>query len=184
MNFKKIALIATALLVAIAFAGCKKKPRRPNPLDTVMGGGSGQSGDYVAPDYLGDDASQFGLTPRSSSIDEMAANANSIGDIYFSFDSASITPTERGKLNDAAERLKSNGRLQMVLEGHCDWRGTSEYNLALGDRRAKSVQSFLVTLGISADRLHTLSKGDSQSTEGASSAQMAKERKVALLLVQ
>ena len=186
--FKKTILIASALLIALAFSGCSKKPRRPNPLDTVMGqgydSGNGGNGGYIDPVNLGSDAAEFGLESHGSGEEWIdRARRGVLPTVYFSFDSATISPDERGKLNQASQYLQSNPNAKLVLEGHCDWRGTTEYNLALGDRRAKAVQSFLATLGVSDARLQTLSQGDLQATEGASSAQMTKERKVELLVV-
>lgn len=189
---KKIVLIASALLITLAFTGCSKKPRRPNPLDTVMGAGYNNSsagnndGGFFNPEDINDEGALYGLQSRGGSdLDSWMARAKSgiLEPIYFSFDSASITPAERAKIDAAASYLKRNPNAKLVLEGHCDWRGTGEYNLALGDRRAKSVQDYLTTLNVVGDRLQTLSQGDLKATEGASSAQMAKERKVELLVV-
>lgn len=190
MTFNKIALLASALLIATAFSGCSKKPRRPNPLDTVMGPGAnaGSDGSYI--DQGGSlNPTSFGdgdlLATRSQSSDDEYANARRgiLDDVYFNFDSASISSNERSKLNTAAEYLENHPNAKLILEGHCDWRGTAEYNLALGDRRSKSVQSFLATLGVSDSRLQTLSKGDLNATEGNNADQMTKERKVELLIV-
>ncbi len=188
---KKTFLIASALLIAFAFSGCSKKPKRPNPLDTVMGqgsGGFGNGGGDFDPLAMGGDASEFGIESRNASDlggDDWRSRAREgvLPIVYFNFDSSSIAPNEREKLNQAAEYLTSNPRSKLVLEGHCDWRGTAEYNLALGDRRAKSVRDYLQTLGIAPNRLQTLSQGDLKATEGASSAQMTRERRVELLVV-
>lgn len=189
--FKKIVLIATASLIAIAFTGCSKKPRRPNPLDTVMGQGyeSGQRGidDGFNPIGLeGDGAMLESRADWGGNIDALVASADRtmFRPVLFQFDSSAISPTQRGTLESAANFLKSNPTAKLILEGHCDWRGTQEYNLALGDRRAKSAHDYLVTLGISSNRLKTLSQGDLKATEGASSAQMTQERKSELLLIR
>ena len=190
MIFKKTALLVTAIIVAVAFTGCSKKPRRPNPMDTVMDGGAynnnRRGGDEgFNPAAVGGD----GAVLESRSMDGSSSWADQAQrgiypTVYFAFDSASIAPQERSKLEDAAARLKSSSSARLVLEGHCDWRGTSEYNLALGDRRAKAVQQYLETLGISANRLQTLSKGDLGAPEGASAAQMTEDRRVELLVVE
>lgn len=188
--FKQIVLIASALLIALAFSGCTKKPRRPNPLDTVMGQGTGpragaDTGDFN-PQTMSGDGAEFGLTSRSQDgTGDWAERArrNVLPTVYFSFNSANITPEERSKVTRAAEYLRNNPGANLVLEGHCDWRGTTEYNLALGDRRAKAVESYLETLGISSDRMQTLSKGDLNAAEGAGPEQMAQDRKVEILVV-
>ena len=187
---KKIVLIASALLIALAFSGCTKKPRRPNPLDTVMGDGAGTrtgigNGEFN-PETMTGDGALYGLESRTGdgSGDWMdRARRNVLPTVLFGFNSATISADQRSKIDQAADYLRNNPGSNLVLEGHCDWRGTTEYNLALGDRRAKAVQSYLETLGISPDRLQTLSQGDLQATEGVSESQMTQDRKVEVLVV-
>ena len=81
-------------------------------------------------------------------------------DIYFDFDKATLTPAAQDNLLRKAEWLRENSDVTVTIEGHCDSRGTNEYNLALGDRRAESAKSFLVDLGISASRITTISYGE------------------------
>jgi peptidoglycan-associated lipoprotein len=81
-------------------------------------------------------------------------------DIYFEFDKATLTPAAQDNLLRKAEWLRENPNTAVTIEGHCDARGTNEYNLALGDRRAESAKAFLVDLGISASRLTTISYGE------------------------
>jgi peptidoglycan-associated lipoprotein len=105
---------------------------------------------------------------RFQSAREMFENE----DILFEFDSASLSAEAQEILRAKAAWLRENPRAQVMIEGHCDERGTNEYNLALGDRRAFSSKSFLVDLGIADSRLTTISYGeerplDSRSTEDA-----------------
>ena len=105
---------------------------------------------------------------RSQSAREMFENE----DILFEFDSASLSVEAQEILRAKAEWLRENPRARVMIEGHCDERGTNEYNLALGDRRAFSAKSFLADLGIDDSRLTTISYGeeqpiDSRSTEDA-----------------
>lgn len=81
-------------------------------------------------------------------------------DIYFEFDSATLTPAAQDNLLRKAEWLRENSDVTVTIEGHCDARGTNEYNLALGDRRAESAKAFLGDLGISSMRLTTISYGE------------------------
>jgi len=81
-------------------------------------------------------------------------------DIYFDFDKATLTPSAQDNLLKKAEWLRENSDVTVTVEGHCDARGTNEYNLALGDRRAESAKSFLVDLGIAASRITTISYGE------------------------
>jgi peptidoglycan-associated lipoprotein len=78
--------------------------------------------------------------------------------VYFDYDSAKIKPSETSKLQAVASALKSSSN-KLVVEGHCDERGTAEYNRALGERRAQAAREELVGLGISADRISTVSYG-------------------------
>lgn len=183
---KKLVLILSATLIAFAISGCSKKPRRPNPIDTMYGPGGSGSGSMIDPTGVGENGTFItgeGLETRGASADwSINARRGVLPTVYFSFDSSSILPQERAKLNQAADYLRENPRAKLVLEGHCDWRGTAEYNLALGERRAQSALKYLETLGISGSRLQTLTKGDQEAAEGGSSAQMAKDRKVEVLI--
>jgi peptidoglycan-associated lipoprotein len=80
-------------------------------------------------------------------------------DIYFEYDSAALVPEAREVLKRKAEFLRGNPNVSVIIEGHTDDRGTVEYNLALGERRAASAMSFLVDLGIPESRLTTISYG-------------------------
>jgi len=80
--------------------------------------------------------------------------------IYFDFDSAALSPVAQGVLSGKADYLRDNPGSQVIVEGHCDERGTPEYNLALGDRRAESAKSFLVNIGIDPARFTTVSYGE------------------------
>lgn len=189
MQFRKT-IPLTALLLSLAIlSGCAKKPRRPNPSETLLGSGSrGNASESVDPTAFGGEGfvnPNDVIESRNASSDPIAsAQRGILPEVYFDFNSASIKAAERTKLSLAADYLKNNSGSKLVLEGHCDWRGTAEYNLALGDRRSKSVQRYLETLGINASRLITLSKGDLNATKGASSAQMGQERKVEVLVIR
>lgn len=80
--------------------------------------------------------------------------------IYFEFDKSTLTPMAQDTLMRHAAWLRENADATITIEGHCDDRGTNEYNLALGDRRADSAKAFLVDLGIASSRLTTISYGE------------------------
>jgi peptidoglycan-associated lipoprotein len=93
-------------------------------------------------------------------------------DIYFDFDSIQLTPESQEILTKKGEWLRDNPAARVIIEGHCDNRGTNEYNLALGEGRAQSARTFLMDLGIDISRLDTISYGeerplDPQQTESA-----------------
>src|SRR5260370_1117852 len=95
--------------------------------------------------------------PAGPSDDELFARG--VRDAYFDYDKADIRPDARASLSTTADFLKNNPRFKATIEGHCDERGSTEYNLALGVRRANAVKQYIVSLGVSADRLGTVSFG-------------------------
>jgi peptidoglycan-associated lipoprotein len=86
-------------------------------------------------------------------------------DLYFAFDKSTLTAAAQDNLLRKAEWLRENYDATVTIEGHCDERGTNEYNLALGDRRAESAKSFLIDLGIDASRLTTISYGEERPVD-------------------
>jgi peptidoglycan-associated lipoprotein len=92
-------------------------------------------------------------------MDEMVRRGFS-PDVYFDYDESTLTEDTRDKLSRNADLLKSNAQFSVTIEGHADERGTNEYNLALGERRANAVRDYLGSLGVAAGRLRTLSYGE------------------------
>ena len=106
------------------------------------------------------------VVPAPTKLDDMVIKE----DIYFDFNKSNLKPAAQENLLRKAEFLRENPDVTLTIEGHCDERGTNEYNLALGDRRSESAKAFLVNLGIAAGRLTTISYGEerpvcSQSNE-------------------
>ena len=118
---------------------------------------------------------QLGLESRTPGAPE---GTSVVEPIYFALDRAAVAVPERPKLDAAIKWLADNPGKNLVLVGHCDWRGTAEYNLGLGDRRANSVKAFLISKGADASRLETLSKGSTEAKQGGSSAEWDKDRRV------
>lgn len=83
-----------------------------------------------------------------------------LGDVMFDFDQAALSDVGRATLQKGAEFLRLRTSVRATVEGHADARGTTEYNLALGNKRANAAKDYLVSLGIAADRLTTVSKGE------------------------
>tara|TARA_A100001388_G_scaffold140996_1_gene104544 strand:+ start:2258 stop:2740 length:483 start_codon:yes stop_codon:yes gene_type:complete len=104
---------------------------------------------------------------------------NEIGDrVYFETDKHNINSASAFILESQANWLKSTPGFQIIVEGHCDERGTREYNLALGERRANSVKEFLVSLGVEPGRVTTISYGKERpSAEGSTSESWAENRR-------
>ena len=104
-------------------------------------------------------------------------------DVYFEFDKATLTPDAREALAKDGEWLRINRDVAITIEGHCDERGTNEYNLALGDRRAETVKTFLADLGIQPSRLKTVSYGEEKPADPAhSESAWAKNRRAHFMI--
>jgi peptidoglycan-associated lipoprotein len=141
--------VALALLLVLPLAGaCKKKGPRPGEAGTGAAAGLGEEG-LAGGSSL--ERAKRGLGPEEDGI---------LGDVHFAFDSYEIDSTARDVLARNVDWLRKNPRAKTELEGHADSRGTIEYNLALGAKRAKAVKDHLVTQGIAADRISTISYGE------------------------
>ncbi|HUJ44328.1 MAG TPA: OmpA family protein [Opitutaceae bacterium] len=183
MKFTSRKLCVILLSAAVILTGCTKKPR-PTPADTTaMGSGAGSA---LTPTPVGTfDQSAGTLQPRTDGVIEDADTIrNLLPSVYFDFDKSAIKQGERQKIADASDYLKKNPQYRMLLEGHCDWRGTAEYNLGLGDRRGQAVKQFLQNLGIQMDKLQILSKGSLGAAEKGSDEQMAKDRRVDFVILK
>ncbi len=90
--------------------------------------------------------------------------AADLADVHFDYDKSVIRKSEQGKLAAASKVLKADGKRKVVVEGHCDERGTASYNMALGERRAKAVQRYLADLGVAASQIQTTSFGKERPT--------------------
>jgi peptidoglycan-associated lipoprotein len=100
-----------------------------------------------------------------------------VKDAFFDYDKADVRPDARDALSQTAQFLKSHSEVKVVLEGHCDERGSTEYNLALGDRRAAAAKQFLTSLGITADRVETVSYGKERPFCSASNEECWKQNR-------
>ena len=113
-------------------------------------------------------------------VQEEAAPARQaeLATIYFDFDSFVLTAPSRATLSKNAEALLKNNSLKVQIEGNCDERGSDEYNLALGEKRANAAMKYLVTLGVPADRLSVISYGkEKPADQGHDEAAWAKNRR-------
>ena len=166
---KQVGLILVALMAATS-AGCKTKPKNITPIPggnaSVAGAGGligrdtsgslGSGGDVVTVDESGN----IGLSGLEEFEDMlMDREALAAQTVYFEVDRSEIHPDDLGKVEAVAGILAQDAQNKVLIEGHCDERGTREYNLALGDRRAVSAKKYLVGLGIDAAKINTISYG-------------------------
>jgi len=130
----------------------------PSDSTTYTVTASGPGGSATATASVGVNAPPPPPPPPAGPSDDELWRAG-VQDAYFDYDKADIRPDTRAALSKTADFLKSNPRFKATIEGHCDERGSTEYNLALGVRRANAVKEYIVSLGVSADRLSTVSFG-------------------------
>jgi len=128
------------------------------------GGSDGSDGSALGGGRFQSDAEPFLGSSGSGSMDEARRQnfktTSSLKDIYFRFDRYDLDDQSRGTLRQNASYLKSNSGAVIEIQGHCDERGTNNYNIALGERRAHSTKMYLVSLGISSRQIHTISYGE------------------------
>jgi peptidoglycan-associated lipoprotein len=158
-------LSAVVVLIALILSGCaKKQPPVARTLPPPPPGGTSAPAPPAPPEPL----SEPTVVPAEPTLDESGLDARSLDDlnrdsplepVFFALDSAEVSPEAQSVLSRNAEVLKKYGTWMITIEGHCDERGTAEYNLALGERRALSASAYLVSLGIPANRLRTVSYG-------------------------
>lgn len=155
--------IVFRIVVLLAFvhlaAGCSSTKDKPevSPAASASPPAETKKPPAAAPDSSTSSSSLDALKRGDST----ATPASSpLKDVYFDFDSYNLRADARDTLKANWEWLKGNPAAQIQIEGHCDERGTTDYNLALGSKRAQSVKDYLVTLGVSADRLSTISYGE------------------------
>lgn len=169
-------LIAFAA-VLICIPGCGKKPARVEDEQTAVVKGSGVTVEEQETGIKEEDiesvdegikvGTETGFDERSLSemtVEEINA-AEFLGTIYFDFDKSQLLDDAIAQLDVNATWLLTNLSVRVIIEGHCDERGTDEYNLALGERRAKAAMDYLVRRGVTRDRLMTVSYGESRPAD-------------------
>jgi peptidoglycan-associated lipoprotein len=191
MHFSKFRLIGTLILVVLTLAafGCRTKTRQTTP-ETVP-----QISD-TAPDVTPEtpvEQPDFVPSEPSVSADDLpadieelnrrAAERGWIRDAFFGYDEATLSPDAQDALSTSATWLRANPQYNLLIEGHCDERGTEQYNLALGDRRANAARDYLVTLGVAASRMRTVSYGEERPfATGARESAWSQNRRAHLVI--
>lgn len=122
--------------------------------------------------------------PTFSKIPGDASGARAGDRVFFNFDSSVLSKRAQSTLDKQAAYLKSNAGVKVTVEGHCDERGTREYNLALGERRATAAKNYLVGAGVAANRITTISYGKERpAVVGSSEAAYAQNRRAVTVLL-
>jgi peptidoglycan-associated lipoprotein len=145
--------------VLVALAGCSSTADKPEASSTAAATGPVEAKKQPASAPT-DQTSSSSLDALKRGESTATPESSPLKDVYFDFDKFDLRADARETLKANWAWLKANPSAQVQLEGHCDERGTTEYNLALGSKRAQSVKDYLVTLGATADRLSTISYGE------------------------
>lgn len=148
-------------------------------LVTALGACSSKKKEEEAPAPVA--AAAPAIDNTAMNFDPAGSDSGKINGLYsvnFDYDKSNLTPDAKQKLQKNVEWMKTNGNVKMQVEGHCDSRGTIEYNLALGERRAKAVKEYMKGLGVTEERMSIISYGKEKPLSmGDSDADHAKNRR-------
>jgi peptidoglycan-associated lipoprotein len=170
-------LIIGAAVIALGVSGCAKRTPPPADVPPVDQGAIGPNGEQVAPG----DAE---LTELPAQQADMIAKAGS-DSVYFGTDEYQLDESAKATLAAQAQWLLANPNVRASIEGHCDERGTREYNMALGERRANAARDFLASQGVPAIRLLVTSWGKERpAAAGSNEEAWAQNRRAVTVLVR
>jgi peptidoglycan-associated lipoprotein len=177
-------LIALLFIFSLSLTACKKSPKNITPVQGRMGSPVGTGSRPAGPAtpersgrLPGTEETQQTRLPTDDGQTPLPgerwdpSNFNedrsqfSQQTVYFDFDKSTIKASEQGKLQAVAEYLRAEPRTMLLVEGHCDERGTAEYNRALGERRALAAREYLISLGIIGERMNTISYGEDRPAD-------------------
>ena len=164
-------MVVPAILLMLIAAGCAKRPATSMASAPAPGGAASFSSGTGSSAPSGGSVSNTSSPSGSSAVNRAVSSTarpqpgtfratTELKDVHFDFDKYDIRPSDAKMLDANAAWLKSNSTMLVLIEGHCDERGTNEYNLALGERRAKATRDHLVSLGIDGGRITVISYGE------------------------
>ena len=160
---KRLLGVMGVAILTVAVAGCASRSPEPEP-EPEPSRGFGEEG--------GTEPTRGSTTPTRSQV------SVDIETIYFEFDDSSLRPDAKATLRASAEMLKQNPGVRIEVQGNCDSRGSTEYNLALGNRRAESARRYLRDLGVNSSRIGTVSYGEERpAVRGNNEVAWAKNRR-------
>ena len=165
MNRKLLVWTVAPLLLLVLY-GCPKK--KPQTTDATL---DVETENVVPPDTtteieepaapVADDTEEDPLASSDlRTVNEELRRRGFSPDVFFDYDQSSLSDETREKLARNADLLRGQPQFSLTIEGHCDERGTNEYNLALGEQRANAVRDYLASLGVGGDRMRTISYGE------------------------
>jgi peptidoglycan-associated lipoprotein len=175
--FRNSSVAVVVALLAVSAAACKPKPVVVEPPVVVTQNPDGRStGTPVGRSNTGNAEAEAAAAARAAAI---AATGRSLLEaVYFDYDVADLSLAAQSSLNLKVDILRANPDVQIRIEGHCDSRGSTEYNLALGQRRAAAARQYMIDRGIAASRIQTLSMGEERpAMQGENEAAWARNRR-------
>lgn len=179
-----IALLTALAMAAMFTGGCANKDvvKSEEPVVKTDSTADSAAKPVQQPYFKADENKVEPAKPAQDQQSAVTASASAtygFETIYFDFDKSDLSKDARNSLNKNAELLlKAKKDANIQIEGHCDERGSAEYNLALGERRAKSAQQYLLTLGVKAERLSVISYGkEKPAVQGSDEAAWSKNRR-------
>jgi peptidoglycan-associated lipoprotein len=158
MNRSALVTTSALLLTLLPISGCARRHRAASPVAEPVAVESTPV--VAAPTPVPADEVEDPLEAELAAANDYAYANGLLGDVYFDFDRYALREDARARLARNAEFLRTRPEFVVNVEGHCDERGTNEYNLALGERRAQAAREYLVSLGVDAGRLRSLSYGE------------------------
>ena len=170
MRLNPTLVVAAVVAAGVLLAGCGKKPPAPMPAPPAPAPTQQATPPPPPPPP----------PPPAPAPTPVPVTVADLKLVYFAFDSYALDDAARAALDDDAKLLRDHADLKVVVEGHCDERGTVAYNLSLGEKRAKAAYDYLVGAGVTADRLSTISYGKERPADpGHDEAAWAKNRRAA-----
>lgn len=180
---KALKLVIVLTTAALLLAGCKNNPFMRQNTDPGTNLHGSQFG-TLPPPISGPGGIESSVLPEPIR-GQQAVETGDLKRIYYTFDSASLLEPAKAQLDENAAWLRANPHVAIQIEGHCDTRGTADYNYALGQRRADAARNYLIQRGIDAQRLHSISYGaDRPDDPGSSDLAHARNRRAQFLIYQ
>jgi len=182
MKFNSLKLTLALIFSALVLSGCESLSKDDDvvvPEQTTADENSGKSDTFGAPEEPELSSSEMAEQQAQEAAMKEKAALREVRTFYFDYDQSSVKPASRAALAAHAEFLSENPASKILLEGHTDERGTKGYNIALGERRAKSVSTFLTVNGVSASQIEVLSYGEERAADAGHTDQAwAQNRRV------
>jgi peptidoglycan-associated lipoprotein len=187
-SLKHLLVILATLALILSLGACKSSTKDvPPPAEPPVAEADTAPPEVVEPpaDFVTEEPETEELPSDATELNRLAQERRWLRDAFYEYDSSTLTEQAREALQASASWLKGYPQYGLLIEGHCDERGTEQYNLALGDRRANAARDYLISLGIDSGRIRTISYGEERPFDtGTTEAAFAKNRRAHLVLTR